>query len=57
MNLGIYSKTVTALIVGAIGWASLVVHSTSGPITADEWIVGATALASAFGVFVVKNAP
>jgi hypothetical protein len=56
-SLGMYSKFVTAIIVGAIGWATLVVHSASGPITADEWIQGATALAVALGVYAVKNAP
>lgn len=56
MNLGPYAKVITALIAGAIGWATLVVHSASGPITADEWIQGATALAIALGVFVAPNA-
>lgn len=57
MNLGIYSKFVIAIIAGAIGWAALVVHSPVDHITADEWIVGATSLATALGVYAVKNAP
>lgn len=56
MNLGKYGKTVTALITGAIGWATLVVHSAPAAITADEWIVGVTALATALGVYAVANA-
>jgi hypothetical protein len=57
MNLGKYGKTITALATGAIGWATLVVNSASGPITAGEWIAGATALATALGVYAVSNAP
>lgn len=54
-NLGKYAKTVTALVAGVIGWATLVVHSPSAAITAEEWIVGATYLATALGVFVAPN--
>ncbi len=56
VNLGKYGKTITALIVGAIGWATLVVHSAPSAISADEWIQGATALAVALGVYSVANA-
>lgn len=56
MNLGSYSKLVTAVVVGVIGWATLVVNSSSSAITASEWIAGATALATALGVYVVPNA-
>lgn len=52
-----YSKTISAVITGAIGWATLVVNSASGPITSGEWIVGATALATALGVYTFSNAP
>jgi hypothetical protein len=55
--LGKYGKTISALIAGAIGWATLVVHSAPSAITADEWIQGATALAIALGVYAVANAP
>jgi hypothetical protein len=54
-RLAPYRKTVTALVTGAIGWATLVVTSGSGPITAEEWIAGATALAIALGVYSVSN--
>jgi hypothetical protein len=50
-----YRKTITAVVVGAIGWATLVVTSDSVPITAEEWIAGATALAVALGVYAVPN--
>lgn len=53
---GKYTKTIAAVVVGAIGWATLVVSSSSGPITSGEWIAGATALATALGVYGLKNA-
>jgi uncharacterized membrane protein len=53
--LNTYRKTITALAVGGIGWATLVVTSDSAPITASEWIAGATALAIALGVYAVPN--
>lgn len=55
--MGRYSKTISALVTGAIGWATLVVNSASGPITSAEWIVGATALATALGVYTFANQP
>lgn len=57
MNLGSYSKMITALVAGAIGWATLVINSAPAHISAAEWIVGATYLATALGVFVVPNSP
>lgn len=51
-----YRKTITALVTGAIGWATLVVVSDSVPITGPEWIAGATAAAIALGVYAVPNA-
>lgn len=56
INFGPYGKTLTALIVGLIGWATLVVHSASSSITADEWIQFVTVLATALGVYGVANA-
>ncbi len=50
-----YRKTITALVMGIIGWAILVVNSAPSHITATEWIAGATALAIALGVYVVPN--
>lgn len=55
INLGRYSKVITALVAGAIGWSTLVVNSPSASITGPEWIVGATYLASALGVYAVTN--
>ena len=55
-KLGPYSKTVAALVVGVIGWATLVVQSASAPITATEWIALATVVATAIGVFAIPNA-
>lgn len=50
-----YRKTITALVVGAVGWATLVVNSAPSNITATEWIAGATYLAVALGVWGVPN--
>jgi len=50
-----YRKTVTALVVGAVGWATLVVGSAPSALTATEWIAGATALAIALGVWAAPN--
>lgn len=53
--MGKYSKLITAVVSGLIGWGVLVVNSKSAAITASEWITGATYLAAAFGVYVVPN--
>jgi hypothetical protein len=50
-------KTLTAIVTGAIGWVTLVVNSAPSDITSSEWIVGATVLATALGVFAVPNEP
>lgn len=55
MNLSRYRKTITAVIVALIGWATAVVTSPSEAITAAEWIFGATGLAAALGVYAVPN--
>jgi hypothetical protein len=54
-RLAPYRKTVTAVVTGAIGWATLVVTSGSGPITAEEWIMLATVVATALGVYQIPN--
>lgn len=54
--LGTYGKTITAVITGLIGWATLVVNSASESITSGEWIVLATVLATALGVYSISNA-
>lgn len=55
MTLGSIAKTVTALVTGLIGWATLVVNSAPKEITAPEWIGLATVVAVAFGVYAVPN--
>jgi hypothetical protein len=50
-----YLKTIAAVITGVIGWATLVVNSDPTDITASEWIVLATAVATALGVYLVPN--
>lgn len=57
MNLAPYRKTVTAIVVGLIGWATVVVTSEAVKITAPEWIGLATAVATALGVYTVPNDP
>lgn len=57
MNLGKYGKTITALVTGLIGWATVVVQSVPAKITATEWIAFVTVLAVAFGVYAVRNDP
>ena len=54
--MGKYAKTIAALVTGLIGWATLVVNSASGPVTSSEWIVLATTVATALGVYGTKNA-
>jgi hypothetical protein len=54
---GTINKTLTALITGLIGWATLVVNSPSASITSGEWIELATAVAVALGVYTISNAP
>lgn len=50
-----YNKTITAVVTGLIGWASAVVTSDTAPITASEWVMLATVLATALGVYSVAN--
>jgi hypothetical protein len=50
-----YMKTISALVLGAIGWATMVVNSEPTSITASEWVVLATAVATALGVYAVPN--
>lgn len=54
-NFGKYAKFITALIGGAIGWATIVIDSAPGPITSGEWLLGAIALATASGVYAKAN--
>ena len=52
-----YRKTITAVVTGLIGWAAVVITSEPAAITASEWLMGATALATALGVYAVANDP
>lgn len=53
--MGKYRKTVTALVTGLIGWGAAVVASTPTAVTASEWIMFATAVATGLGVYAVGN--
>lgn len=55
MNLSIYRKTVTALVVGLLGWGTVVVTSPQASISASEWLGLGVALATALGVYSVPN--
>lgn len=50
-----YRKAITALVTGNIGWAAVVIASSSGPITASEWLALAVVEATALGVYAVAN--
>jgi hypothetical protein len=52
-----YRKTLTALVTGGIGWATMVVQSAPPGITATEWIAAATVGATALGVYAIANDP
>lgn len=57
MNLSPYRKTVTAVVTGLIGWSTVVVTSAALAITSGEWIMLATVLATALGVYQIPNDP
>lgn len=54
---GRYNKTVAALVGAAVAFATAVVTSPSGPVTASEWLAGAVLLGTAAGVYGVRNEP
>lgn len=55
MELKAYSKTIVAAIGAIITWAYVVVDTPSGPITSREWVALAGGVATATGVWAVKN--
>jgi len=55
INLAPYRKTVTAVVTGLTGWGSAVVVSAPTAVTAGEWIMLATVLATSFGVYQIAN--
>lgn len=57
MNWERYRKTITAVVTGVIGWVTAVIVSAPDNITAAEWILGVTVLATALGVYAVPNTP
>lgn len=57
MNLSQYRKSITAVVGAIIAFAALVITSSSAPITASEWLSGGIGLATALGVYGVKNEP
>ena len=50
-----YRKAIAAVVTGVIGWATAVVASAPAAITSTEWIMLATVLATALGVYGVAN--
>jgi hypothetical protein len=51
-----YRKAITALVGAAIAWATVVTQSPVVEVTAAEWIEGGILLATALGVYGVRNA-
>lgn len=52
-----YAKSVTALVTAVLGWGAVVVASPPGPVTAAEWLSLGVAVATALGVYAVRNEP
>lgn len=50
-----YRKTVVAVVGAALAWSDIVISSSSAAITAAEWRSGAVLLATALGVYGVRN--
>lgn len=50
-----YAKTFAALIIGALAWATVVVHSPVAHISGDEWLQAGGTLATALGVYGTTN--
>lgn len=52
-----YRKTLAAVVIGVLGWATAVVQSPAGPVSASEWITLATVVVTALGVYAYPNRP
>lgn len=50
-------KALTPLVVGLVGWATLVINSPSASITAAEWVALLVVVATGVGVYYVPNEP
>ncbi len=55
MNFNQYRKTISAIVTGLIGWTTAVITSDPTKITASEWVMLATVLATALGVYSIAN--
>lgn len=53
--MGKYKKTIAAVAIGGLTWATMVVESASAAITSTEWIAGGGILLAALGVYAWKN--
>jgi len=56
-KLAPYRKTVSAVVIGLLGWGGVVVASAPSGVTGAEWLGLGTALATAVGVFSFANKP
>lgn len=56
-NLPAYRKTAAAVITGLLGWGAVVVTSEATKVSASEWLMLGTVLATALGVYSVPNEP
>ena len=52
-----YRKAIAALLTSTLAWATAVVQSPAGPISAAEWLVLAGAGVTTATVFLVPNEP
>lgn len=52
---GQYRKTITAVVGAGIAFATLVITSEPVAITAPEWLSGGIGLATAIGVYGIRN--
>lgn len=50
-----YRKTVSAVVTGIIGWLTAVLASDDSGVTGTEWIMLATIIATALGVYTFAN--
>lgn len=57
IEFGRYNKTIAALVIGILGWGGVVVNSDAASVTASEWLALGVAVATAVGVWSVKNSP
>ena len=57
MTLGQVRKTVAVAVGAGITWAGTVIESPQAHISAGEWLLLATAVATVLGVYGVTNDP